>query len=120
YQTSGDLANNRKFTLLGDPALSLAFPQHQVQLTRVNGRDLAQADTLRAAEEITMEGEVRNRSGQLLTDFEGTLFASVFDKIAQVNTLANDAGSPVTSFQSWNQLLFKGKATVRGAVSISV
>jgi hypothetical protein len=60
-----------------------------------------------------MEGEVRNRSGQLLTDFEGTLSASVFDKIAQVSTLGNDAGSPVTSFQSWNQLLFKGKATVR-------
>lgn len=113
YQTSSDLANNRKFTLLGDPALSLAFPQHQVILTRVNGRDLAQADTLRAAEEITMEGEVRNRSGQLLTDFDGTLSASVFDKIAQVSTLGNDASSPVTSFQSWNQLLFKGKATVR-------
>lgn len=113
YQTSGDLANNRKFTLLGDPALSLAFPQQQVLLTRVNGRELAQADTLRAAEEITMEGEVRNLSGQLLSDFDGTLYASVYDKIAQVNTLGNDASSPVTAFQSWNQLLFKGKASVR-------
>ena len=27
YQTSGDVANNRKFTLLGDPALTLAFPK---------------------------------------------------------------------------------------------
>jgi hypothetical protein len=26
YQTSGDVINNRKFTLLGDPALTLAFP----------------------------------------------------------------------------------------------
>ncbi|MBL7745861.1 MAG: type IX secretion system sortase PorU, partial [Chitinophagaceae bacterium] len=30
YQTSSDVANNRKFTLLGDPALTLAFPRLKV------------------------------------------------------------------------------------------
>ena len=31
YQTSGDITNNRKFTLLGDPALTIAFPALKVQ-----------------------------------------------------------------------------------------
>ncbi len=31
YQTSADITNNRKFTLLGDPALTIAFPVLKVQ-----------------------------------------------------------------------------------------
>jgi hypothetical protein len=36
YQSSGDLINNRKFTLLGDPALTLAFPQFKIKTTKLN------------------------------------------------------------------------------------
>jgi hypothetical protein len=37
--SSGDLLNNRKFTLLGDPAMRLAFPELRLQLTAINGTD---------------------------------------------------------------------------------
>lgn len=114
YQTSTDHGNNRKFTLLGDPAVRLSFPQHKVHLTRINGQPLSSADTLRASEKVVLEGEVRDRNGNLLPDFNGTVYATVFDKIATVNTLGNDPASPVTSFQSWNHVLFKGKATAGG------
>ncbi|MCR6721931.1 MAG: type IX secretion system sortase PorU [Chitinophagaceae bacterium] len=112
YQNSTDVTNNRKFTLLGDPALRLAFPQHQVAITTVNGLPLAQADTMRASEKILLEGEVRDRTGNLLPAFNGTLYSTVFDKIATVSTLGNDPASPVTTFSSWSHVLFKGKATV--------
>ena len=112
YQTSTDISNNRKFTLLGDPALRLAFPRHRLRITSINGRPLAQADTLKASSRITLSGEVVDATGQALTDFEGTVYASVFDKINTRTTRGNDAGSNIASFDSRDQVLFRGKATV--------
>ncbi|HVE60544.1 MAG TPA: type IX secretion system sortase PorU, partial [Chitinophagaceae bacterium] len=36
YQTSGDVVNNRKFALLGDPAMTLGFPTLKVKPLTVN------------------------------------------------------------------------------------
>ncbi len=111
YQSSGDVANNRKFTLLGDPALTLAFPTLKVRATKVNGIPVATADTLSATEKIVIEGEVTDVAGNLLNDFNGNVYPTVFDKPQTINTLANDAGSQVTNFQSQTNILFKGKVT---------
>lgn len=113
YQTSGDVANNRKFTLLGDPALTLAFPELRVRATKVNGIPVAMTDTLSSTERITMEGEVTDLQGNLLTTFSGNVYPTVFDKPQIVNTLANDPGSQVYSFQTQSNILFKGKASVQ-------
>ena len=64
---------------------------------------LAQADTLSATEKITMEGEVTDVQGNLLTGFNGNVYPAVFDKPQTVNTLANDPGSQPTTFQYTNQ-----------------
>jgi len=112
YQTSSDVANNRKFTLLGDPALTLAFPVLKVRATKVNGIPVSQVDTLSSTEKITMEGEVTDITGNLLTNFNGNVYPTVFDKPQTVNTLANDPGSQVTTFQTQTNVLFKGKASV--------
>ncbi len=112
YQTSGDVTNNRKFTLLGDPALTLAFPRLKVRATKVNGIPVVTADTLSSTEKIVVEGEVTDLSGSVLTNFNGNVYPTVFDKPQTVNTLANDAGSTVTGFQTRTNILFKGKASV--------
>ncbi len=112
YQTSGDITNNRKFTLLGDPALTLAFPTLKVRATKVNGIPVATADTLSSTEKIVIEGEVTDLSGNVLTNFNGNVYPSVFDKPQTITTLANDAGSSVTNFQSQTNILFKGKVSV--------
>jgi len=112
YQTSGDVANNRKFTLLGDPALTLAFPRLKVRATRVNGIPVATADTLSSTEKVVIEGEVTDLTGNVLTGFNGNVYPVVFDKAQTVSTLANDPGSQVTSFQTQVNALFKGKAVV--------
>jgi hypothetical protein len=112
YQTSGDVFNNRKFTLLGDPALTLAFPRLRVRATKVNGIPATQADTLSSAENIIMEGEVTDVHGNVLTNFNGNVYQVVFDKPQTINTLANDPSSQVTSFQTQSNMLFKGNATV--------
>lgn len=113
YQTSGDVANNRKFTLLGDPGLMLAFPAMQVRMTRLNGQPLGTTDTLRAGEKVVLEGQVTDTQGQLLSDFEGTVYPVFYDKQNQVSTLGNDPGSQVTRFNAWQHIIFKGSATVK-------
>ncbi|MDF2193063.1 type IX secretion system sortase PorU [Paraflavitalea sp. CAU 1676] len=113
YTLSGDVINNRKFTLLGDPAMRLAFPQHTVQTTSINNKPVAATpDTLKALSTYSISGLITDAAGNPLPTFNGTLYATVADKAQGVNTLGNDPGSVPTTFQLQKNTLFKGKATV--------
>jgi hypothetical protein len=112
YQTFADIANNRKFTLLGDPALTLGFPPLKAKPVSINGIPVATLDTLTAGEKITIEGEITDNAGNIINGFNGNVYPSIFDKPQTVTTLANDPGSSIASFQSQNTLLFKGKSSV--------
>ena len=84
----------------------------KVRATKINGIPVSQADTLSATEKIVIEGEVTDQQGSILTGFAGTVYPTVFDKPQMVTTLANDPGSQVAAFQTQNNILFKGKASV--------
>jgi hypothetical protein len=112
YRTTGDVVNNRKFVLLGDPAMTLAFPKFQVAPTAINGNNTNTIkDTLSATELVIINGEVRDTAGIKLDDFHGTVYLSLFDKPRQTTTLANDPGSLPVSFSTQTSLLFKGKVS---------
>ncbi len=104
--------NSRKFTLLGDPSLKLAIPFHNVHTTSINGLTTDSVSTIEALQKVTIEGEVRDLNGNLLNDFNGKVFPTVFDKKVEVSTLANDSGSSVVKFGSQQNIIFKGVATV--------
>jgi hypothetical protein len=111
--TTGGSVNTRKFVLLGDPALKMAYPEHQVVTTS------ASTDTLRALSRVTFSGEVHGPGGERMTGFQGTLFTTVFDKPASVRTLG-DNGTPVITFSLQKNLIYKGQAQVTdGAFSFS-
>lgn len=111
-QNSGDVLNNRKFTLLGDPALRLAFPSLRLQINTINGKQPGSADTLRPLGKYTFEGVVTNATGGLVSNFNGTIQPTVYDKPQQVKTLGNDPASPVLAFNQQAGVLYKGNATV--------
>ena len=113
YQTSGDVINNRKFTLLGDPALTIGFPQFKIRTTKINSVDpLLQTDTLSSGERISIEGEVTDNNGSFLSNFNGTVYPVIFDKPQMSITKANDPGSQPVNFQQRSTILFRGKASV--------
>jgi hypothetical protein len=117
YQNFSDVINNRKFTLLGDPGMKLAFPEFKLQLTSINNNlNLTGNDTLKALNKYTMAGIVTDASGNLLNNFNGTVYPTVFDKPQLTNTLGNDAASPVMSFSQQTNILYKGKATVQNGL----
>ncbi|MES2372487.1 MAG: type IX secretion system sortase PorU [Bacteroidota bacterium] len=110
--SSGDLLNNRKFTLLGDPAMRLAFPELRLQLTGINGSPITGSDTLRALQKYTFTGMVTDGAGNPITNFNGTVYPTVYDKAQVVKTLGNDPSSIVTGFNQQSSVLYKGNATV--------
>lgn len=113
YQTSGDLLNNRKFTLLGDPALTLGFPKYTIRTTAINGIPINNfRDTLKALNRYTISGEVVDLKGQLLQNFNGNINTSVYDKMVQINTKGNDAGSVIVQFNQQQSQLFNGKSAI--------
>lgn len=112
YQTLPDIANNRKFTLLGDPAMTLAFPVLKVRPTLINGLPVTQADTLSGGETVTIEGEVTDPSGNRLGNYNGYVYPVIFDKPQTVSTRGNDPGSLPVNFQVQQNSLFRGKFSV--------
>lgn len=111
YQNFGDIVNNRKFTLLGDPALRLGFPEYNIRTTAINGR-LPGSDTLRALDKYELKGEVLDANGNLLSSFNGDVYPAIYDKEQTIRTLANDDGSRPADFKVQSNLLFQGKAKV--------
>tara|TARA_B100001109_G_scaffold255665_2_gene259877 strand:+ start:2335 stop:6162 length:3828 start_codon:yes stop_codon:yes gene_type:complete len=104
-------SNSRNFSLLGDPALKLAIPKYQVITTEVNGRPLGQADTLKALSQTTISGYVADENGNKMTQFNGYIYPTVYDKSRNVKTLNNDGGG-VFEFEKRDSRIFKGKASV--------
>jgi hypothetical protein len=112
YQTFGDIVNNRKFTLLGDPVLSIAYPRFNIQTDSINGKSVTVTDTLKALQHCTVAGHVTDAFGVSQPNFNGTLSVSVFDKEQTQTTLGNDPESYPESFKVQKSLVYKGKATV--------
>ncbi len=116
-----DIVNTRKFSLLGDPALQMAYPNLDVVTTSINGEEPSSIpDTLKALAEVTIAGEIRNSSGMKVTSFNGTVFPTVYDKSSEIYTRANDQEVPPVKFFLRKNVVYKGKAQViNGAFSFT-
>ncbi|RMG88039.1 MAG: oxidoreductase [Bacteroidetes bacterium] len=111
----GRESNSRKFTLLGDPSMELALPNYRVATTSINGKAVSavSSDTLRALQKVTIAGEIQDDSGNLILDFNGKVFPTIFDKKVTYQTLGQDPGSPVISYKLQKNIIFKGQASVK-------
>ncbi|MBK9291066.1 MAG: type IX secretion system sortase PorU [Bacteroidetes bacterium] len=110
---AGD-ANDRKFVLLGDPALQLTYPEHLVQTTHINDKALGsigQNDTIKALSEVRIRGKITSRNGQTLQNFDGKVFTTIYDKAATITTAGDQNGFPQT-FTTRNSIIYKGVASV--------
>jgi len=109
---TGSGINKRNFTLLGDPSMRLVYPQHRVVTDSINNIPVALAnDTLSAFQWVTVSGHLETRDGELMQDFNGTVYPLVFDKEKSVETLSND-DNPVFRFKARNNILYSGKTSV--------
>ena len=110
--------NGNKFALIGDPAVRLALPRYGVSTTKINGTSVSAAakDTVRALQQVSIEGTVIDDNGAVMTDFNGTIYPTVFDKAQTLRTLGQVSGSYPQNFVVQRNILFKGAATVKNGV----
>jgi hypothetical protein len=57
-----------------------------------------------------------NLSGNVMTDFNGTLYPTVYDKPVTYQTLKNDPSSLVRNFALQKNVIYNGKASVKNGV----
>ena len=112
--SSASVQNSRKFTLIGDPAQKLALPEYNVGTTKINGRELTgiQLDTIKALQKVTIEGVITDDAGQVIQNFNGKIFPTIYDKEITLYTLGQDRGSNVAPFDIQKNIIFKGTASV--------
>ena len=123
--------NNRNYSLLADPSMTLAYPRQTVVLDSVRRRDpkgaWVTADTLLALSRVRLHGKVLN-GGALSTNFTGRAQVTIYDKPTTVMTLGDespdksdpkqpDAPRPVVVQES---VIYGGQAdVVNGQFSLS-
>jgi len=101
---SGSGSNTRNFILLGDPAISMSYPKYNITTSSI-------PDTIKALQEVTISGEVRDDNGNILTNFNGVVFPTVYDKEVISVTLGQESCSPMP-FRNQNNIIYKGTASV--------
>ncbi len=98
--------NYRKFALLGDPAIKLAMAEKNVLIDSIN------KDTVNALSEVIIHGHVADHLQNKLTNFNGRVYITFFDKKSTYNTLGTNSGSTASTFQMWKNIIYKGKSSV--------
>ena len=113
--TKNSFTNTQKFFIysFGDPAMKLAVPEPNIQITKMNGKEMTQPqDTLKALSKVSFEGVVLDNIGNRLSDFNGTLSTTVFDKSLDRKTLGNNSFGEIMDFDTQDSKIFKGKSSV--------
>lgn len=114
------------FHLLGDPALIMAYPDEKVVTSHINEAAVTPSilDTLGALSKVTIKGFVADNSGNKLSNFNGLVYPTVFDKEQTVVCLLNTEDSGIRysnddtakiypfQFKLQKNILYRGKCLV--------
>lgn len=103
-------SNKMAYVLLGDPAIRLNYPtDYQVET-------ITELDTLNALSVQKVEGRIIDEDNTLVSDFNGTVDITIYDKIQTIPTRDNDKtqGEPeVVNYLDYTNTLFSGKTEVK-------
>lgn len=104
--------NYLNFVLLGDPALTLAYPKYDL-LTNENVTNKSGVnDTVHALSVVEVSGEIQDSHGQIIDDFNGYVYPKTVDKPSLYTTLGEAGNSYPEDFIMYDKVLFDGKAEV--------
>jgi len=104
---------------IGDPALKLAIPEPNVRLTHINDIPVGDptAPNLEALGRVVLSGEVVDGGGQLISDYNGKLSTTIYDKKQNRSTLGNDgttggSGILILDYETLGEIVFRGQASI--------
>ena len=102
--------NKLNFSLLGDPAITLHYPEQQVVTDKINGIPANEA-TLPALGLIHVEASVRDANNQIDTQLQGKAYVTLYDKAETLYTLAGKGGNPF-AYKDYPNKLFSGTVDI--------
>lgn len=104
--------NKRNFSMLGDPAILLAYPKYIVKTDSINGTAISIfTDTIHALQKVTIKGHIETQDGIIINGYNGVIYPTIFDKAINMTTLGNNGNTPFT-YKQQNNILYKGKASI--------
>jgi hypothetical protein len=96
-----------KCSFLGDPALMLAIPKPKIKLTKVNDVLVSQTtDDFKSLARMKVSGEI-TENDMLLTNYNGEVSTTIFDKTIPRTTLNNDGNSPAINFDTLGETILE-------------
>ncbi len=105
------IINFRKFALLGDPALEPNFPEFFIYTDSIiDGATGKAVDTINALGEYIVKGSVTDVNKSILSNFNGNLSVTIFDKPSKRTVTTYIAER---TFELLNNIIYRGKATVK-------
>lgn len=98
---------------IGDPAIMLAVAKPKIRLTKVNDVPVTQTmDDFKSLAKIKLTGEVTDENNNPLTNYNGEVSTTIFDKTVSRATYNNDGNSPVINFDVLGETIFRGNSSV--------
>lgn len=113
---TGTEINKLSYMLFGDPALRLTYPTgYRVITEKINDKTVSNSDTLKALSVNKFQGYIVDDNNNKVTDFNGKLEISIYDKMQKITTLDNDKAGSIT-YEDRPNLLYSGKANITDGV----
>ena len=109
---NASVINNRNFSLLGDPALTLNFPEFVVNAIH--------PDTLQTTGTNTITGQIEDDNGMLQNWFTGNLIVFIQGSKDTITTLANDGGNPFVFYDRRDTIYYDTIPVNNGLFSYNI
>lgn len=107
--------NKLKYTLLGDPALSIALPRHAVIIDSINGHALSATSMLmlKAGSVARFSGHIKTPDAAFANTFNGVVNAILSDKIDSITCVNNTGATRAQVYQDRTKTLIEINDSVK-------
>lgn len=110
-------SNRLRYVLMGDPSMKLPTPSLHVRLDsidgiRINAGDISEPATVMALRPTIFAGSVTDNAGNLVSDFNGTVTATLYDADKTVVSKGNGEEGNSQPIDMHGSKLFAGSAKV--------
>lgn len=114
--------NKMRYVLMADPALRLLMPSATVELDAINGVNVSAESpaTVMARQKLTLTGRIVNPDGSLMSDFNGSVYATLYDADYSTTSRGHGEGEEVTFEQKGDMLFSVCGIAANGEFTISV
>ena len=121
---SASTDNHRRYFVFGDPAMRLAYAPYTAQVKTINGKpvDSNNMPVFKAREQVEFAGDILDFSGQVATNFNGSIVSTLYGCQESVTThgYGGDDGRQVTYLDRPNRLAINVDSVNGGHFTVRV